>query len=167
MAKNLIGNFSIDSNKSVSINVYRTAAVQKGTGRFTVNFEDNQIISASEITERDDVDFSSLINDEIFFTVLGKNLNFEVGTETFEGAHVYADARAPVLISGGGNTIFSQPISPTTKKSNFFYTEIEGAFQYSASDYLCEDIISFNVIDTYSYNIPLGTAEVEPTPFWN
>lgn len=167
MAKNLIGNFSIDSNKSVSINPYRTAAVQKGTGRFTVEFEDSQIISSSEISERNDVDFSSLITDEIFFTVLAKNLYLEVGTESFEGTHVYADARAPILISGGGRSTFLEPISPHIKKSNFFFTEIEGAFQYSASDYLCEDIITFHVIDTYSYNIPLGTAEIEPTPFWN
>ena len=166
MPKNLIGNFYLDTNVSLSTDPYRSI-VQKRTGRRTVAFEDNQIISSSEVAERDDVDFSSLINDEVFFTILGKNLNFEVGIETFEGAQVYADARAPIVISGGGNTVFSEPISPTTKKSNFFFTEIEGAFQYSASDYICDDIISFNVLDTYSYNIPLGTAEDLPTPFWN
>ena len=166
MAKNLIGNFYLDTNVSLNKDPYR-AIVQRGTGRRTVAFEGDQVISASEISQRDDVDFSSLINDEIFFTVLGKNLNLEIGVESFEGTHIYAEARAPVLISGGGSTIFSQPISPTVKKSNFFFTEIEGAFQYSASDYLCKDIISFNVIDTYSYNVPMGSAEVDPIPFWN
>lgn len=167
MPKNLIGSFYVDSNRTLSFNTYRSDTVKKGTNRLRVEFEDSQIVSASEITQRDDVDFSSVINDEIFFTVLGKNLYLEVGTESFEGTHVYADAIAPILISGGGTTIFSEPVPPTIKKSNYFFTEIEGSFQYSSSDYICDDNISFNVIDTYSYATPLGTVEIEPIPFWN
>ena len=166
MPKNLIGNYYLDTNVTLSTDPYRSI-VQKRTGRRRIAFEGEQIISSSEVTERDDVDFSSLISDEIFFTVLGKNLNLQIATETFEGANVYSDARPPVLISGGGNTVVYEPISPTTKKSNYFFTEIEGSFQYSSSDYLCEDIVTFHVLDTYSYTIPLGTTEIEVTPFWN
>ena len=167
MAKNLIGNIYYDSNETYSINTYQTTAVQKGTRRIRMVFEGEQQFGASEIAETSHVDFSSLINDTATFTVLGKNLNLSISTETFEGANVYADCISPVLISGGGTTIFSEPVSPTTKKSNFFVTEIEGSFNTPSSDYICGDCIMFNVINTATYSTPLGTAVIETVPFWN
>lgn len=167
MAKNLIGNLYYDHNKSSSKDSWNVNAVQKGTHRLRVTFDVEQEISVSQITERNDVEFSSLIGDEVYFTVLAKSLSLPISIQSFQGNNTYPDSMSPLLISGGGNTILSEPVSPTVKKIEFYSTIIEGSFQYSSSDYICDDIIRFDVTDTVRYNINSGAVVVETVPFWN
>lgn len=168
MAKNLIGSLYYDYNKTSSKDSWNVNAVQKGTHRMRVTFDGEQEISVSQITERNDVEFSSLISDEVYFTVLAKSLSLPVSTQSFQGQHTYPDSKAVMLISGGGSSSFSEPISPTIKKDSYYSTLIEGSFQYSSSDYICDDIIKFDVTDTARYNVvSSGAAVVEVVPFWN